>query len=77
MQLINALSLGLTRSACCLWSLFEDKDLAMNIKLSKVFDASHHDSLLQDYQGVGNEIGRQILRTRRNFRSTVFSADGT
>jgi len=31
---------------------------------------------MQDYQGVGNEIGRQLLRTRRSFRSTVFSADG-
>lgn len=30
----------------------------------------------EDYGGLGKEIGRQLLRTRRSFTSTVFSADG-
>ncbi|KAL6745543.1 Scramblase-domain-containing protein [Haematococcus lacustris] len=33
--------------------------------------------LMEDYQGIGNEIGRQVLRTRRSFTATVFSADGS
>ncbi|KXZ45777.1 hypothetical protein GPECTOR_50g570 [Gonium pectorale] len=31
----------------------------------------------EDYGGLGKEVGRQLLRTRRSFTSTVFSADGT
>eukprot|EP00198_Chlamydomonas_reinhardtii_P007189 XP_001696525.1 phospholipid scramblase [Chlamydomonas reinhardtii] len=31
----------------------------------------------EDYGGLGKEIGRQLLRTRRSFTSTVFSADGS
>ncbi len=31
---------------------------------------------LQDYTGLGNELGRQVLRTRRSFTATVLSADG-
>ncbi len=31
---------------------------------------------VQDYTGLGNELGRQLLRTRRSFTATVFSADG-
>lgn len=30
----------------------------------------------QDYQGFANEVGRQLLRKRRSFTATVFSADG-
>jgi hypothetical protein len=30
----------------------------------------------EDYGGLGNELGRQLLRTRRSFTATVFSADG-
>ncbi|KAG2502141.1 hypothetical protein HYH03_000629 [Edaphochlamys debaryana] len=31
----------------------------------------------EDYGGIGNEIGRQLLKTRRSFTATVFSADGS
>lgn len=33
--------------------------------------------MAEDYTGLGNEINRQLLRTRRSFTATVFSADGT
>jgi hypothetical protein len=33
--------------------------------------------LLEDMKGLGDAIGRQVLRTRRSFTATVFSADGT
>lgn len=32
--------------------------------------------LAEDVTGIGNEIGRQLLRTRRSFTATVLSADG-
>ncbi|GAX76018.1 hypothetical protein CEUSTIGMA_g3461.t1 [Chlamydomonas eustigma] len=32
--------------------------------------------IAEDYTGLGNEVGRQLLRTRRGFTATVFSADG-
>jgi hypothetical protein len=32
--------------------------------------------LLEDMKGLGDAIGRQVLRTRRSFTATVFSADG-
>eukprot|EP00798_Chlamydomonas_sp_ICE-L_P005885 gene5885-33456_t len=33
--------------------------------------------MAEDETGIGNAIGRQLLRTRRSFTSTVFSADGS
>eukprot|EP00197_Chlamydomonas_leiostraca_P013131 CAMPEP_0202872482 /NCGR_PEP_ID=MMETSP1391-20130828/21300_1 /ASSEMBLY_ACC=CAM_ASM_000867 /TAXON_ID=1034604 /ORGANISM="Chlamydomonas leiostraca, Strain SAG 11-49" /LENGTH=518 /DNA_ID=CAMNT_0049553531 /DNA_START=71 /DNA_END=1624 /DNA_ORIENTATION=+ len=33
--------------------------------------------LMEDYQGLANEVGRQLLRKRRAFTATVFSADGS
>jgi len=32
--------------------------------------------IAEDETGIGNAIGRQLLRTRRAFTATVFSADG-
>jgi hypothetical protein len=32
--------------------------------------------MAEEQMGLGNEIGRQLLRTRRNFSMTVLSADG-
>lgn len=32
--------------------------------------------IAEDVTGIGNAIGRQVLRTRRNFTATVFNADG-
>ncbi|GLC40982.1 hypothetical protein PLESTB_000960200 [Pleodorina starrii] len=31
----------------------------------------------EDFGGFGKEIGRQLLRTRRSFTATIFSADGS
>jgi uncharacterized protein YxjI len=33
--------------------------------------------IAEDYTGLGNEVGRQLLRTRRSFSATVLSADGS
>ena len=33
--------------------------------------------MAEEYEGIGNELGRQILRTRRSFTASVFSADGS
>eukprot|EP00879_Flechtneria_rotunda_P017867 GHRR01018727.1.p1 GENE.GHRR01018727.1~~GHRR01018727.1.p1 ORF type:complete len:463 (+),score=113.14 GHRR01018727.1:109-1497(+) len=33
--------------------------------------------IAEEISGIGNELQRQLLRTRRSFRSTVLSADGT
>jgi len=33
--------------------------------------------IAEDQTGIGNEIGRQVLRTHRSFTATVLSADGT
>ncbi len=30
----------------------------------------------EDFGGLGKEVGRQLLRSRRSFTATVFSADG-
>lgn len=32
--------------------------------------------IAEEISGIGNEIQRQLLRTRRSFTSTVLSADG-
>lgn len=32
--------------------------------------------LTEDEGGLGKAVGRQLLRTRRNFTATVFSPDG-
>jgi hypothetical protein len=32
--------------------------------------------IAEELSGIGNEIQRQLLRTRRSFKSTVLSADG-
>jgi hypothetical protein len=32
--------------------------------------------IAEEISGIGNEIQRQLLRTRRSFQSTVLSADG-
>lgn len=32
--------------------------------------------IAEDMTGVGDAIGRQVLRTRRSFTATVFSSDG-
>ena len=32
--------------------------------------------MAEDSTGLRNEVGRQLLRTRRSFTATVFSADG-
>jgi hypothetical protein len=32
--------------------------------------------IAEEISGIGNEIQRQLLRTRRSFKSTVLSADG-
>jgi hypothetical protein len=32
--------------------------------------------IAEDITGLGNELQRQLLRTRRSFSSTVLSADG-
>lgn len=32
--------------------------------------------MAEEYSGLGNEVGRQLLRTRRSFTATVLSADG-
>lgn len=32
--------------------------------------------IAEDMTGIGNAIGRQVLKTRRSFTATVFSADG-
>lgn len=33
--------------------------------------------IAEDFGGIGTEVGRQLLRTRRSFSATVFSADGS
>lgn len=32
--------------------------------------------IAEDLSGIGDAVGRQLLRTRRSFTATVFSADG-
>lgn len=32
--------------------------------------------IAEDMTGIGNAVARQLLRTRRSFTATVFSADG-
>jgi len=32
--------------------------------------------MAEDRGSIGKEVGRQLLRTRRNFTATVFSPDG-